>query len=81
MLTISDGYICSIEITPLALNESKEKEYGDAIEFREKCGFPEVASGAQAENILMRFKALSAKYGTIIKIERENAIINIRRMK
>ncbi len=78
MLTIKDGYIRSIEITPLTLNEGNEKEYGDAIEFREKRGFPEVARGVPASKILDRFKDLSAKYGTIVKIEGEKAIIKIR---
>lgn len=77
MLTIKEGYIHSIEITPLALDEGNEKEYGDAVEFREKRGFPEVARGALAVKILARFKGLSAKYGTIVKIEGENAIIEI----
>jgi len=78
MLTIKDGYIRSIEITPLTLNEGNEKEYGDAIEFREKRGFSEVARGVLALKILDRFKDLSAKYGTIVKIEGEKAIIKIR---
>ena len=78
MLTIKDGYIRSIEITPLTLNEGNEKEYGDVIEFREKRGFAEVARGVLASKILDRFKDLSAKYGTIVKIEGEKAIIKIR---
>lgn len=77
MLTIKNGAIRLIEITPLALNEGNEKEYGDAIEFREKRGFSEVARGAQAVKILKRFKDLSAKYGTIVKIEGEKATIEI----
>jgi len=77
MLTIRDGTIRSIEITPLALNEGNQKEYGDAIEFREKRGFSEVARGAQATKILDRFNDLSAKYGTSVKIEGEKAIIEI----
>jgi hypothetical protein len=78
MLTIKDGYIGSIEIFPLELNEGIEKEYGDAIEFREKRGFSEVATGPMSAKILNRFKDLSAKYGTSVKIEGGKAIINIR---
>ncbi len=77
MLIIEDGYVRSMEITPLELNEGNEKEYGDAIEFREKRGFAEVATGALAGNILKRFKDLSVKYGTQVKIEGEKAIIMI----
>ncbi len=77
MLTIKDGTIHSIEITPLALNEGNEKEYGAAIKFREKRGFSDVARGALAAKILGRFKDLSAKYGTSVKIEGGKAIIEI----
>ena len=77
MLTIEDGYIRSMKITPLALNEGNEKEYRDAIEFREKRGFAEVATGALASKILYRFKELSAKYSTSVRIEGEEAIIEI----
>ncbi len=65
------------EITPLTLNEGNEKEYGDAIVFREKRGFSEVARGTLAAKILKRFKDLSAKYGTIVKIEGEKIVIEI----
>ena len=77
MLTIKDGYIGSIEIFPLELNEGIEKEYGDAIEFREKRGFSEVATGPMSAKILNRFKNLSSKYGTSVKIEGGKAIIKI----
>jgi len=77
MLTIKDGYIGSIEIFPLELNEGIEKEYGDAIEFREKRGFSEVATGSMSAKILNRFKNLSSKYGTSVKIEGGKAIIKI----
>jgi hypothetical protein len=77
MLTIEDGYIRSIEIIPLELNEGNEKEYGDAIEFREKRGFSDVATGPMAAKILNRFKDLSAKYDTSVKIKGEKAIIEI----
>ena len=77
MLTIEDGYIRSMEITPLALNEGNEEEYGDAIEFREKRGFAEVATGALASKILNRFKERSAIYGTSARIEGEKAIIEV----
>ena len=81
MLTIKDGYIDSIKIFPLELNEGIEKEYGDAIEFREKRGFSEVATGPMSAKILNRFKDLSAKYGTSVKIEGGKAIIKIRGQK
>ncbi len=77
MLTITDRTVSTIEITPLALNEGNEKEYGDAIEFREKRGFSEVATGALAAKILNRFKDLSAKYGTTVKVKGETAIVEI----
>ena len=77
MLTIKDGYVRSIEISPLALNEGNQKEYGTAIEFREKRGFSEVAVGIQATKILKRFKDLSAKYGATVIIEGEKATIEI----
>lgn len=77
MLTIKDGYIDSIEIFPLELNEGIEKEYGDAIEFREKRGFSEVATGSMSAKILNRFKNLSSLYGTSVKIEGGKAIIKI----
>ena len=77
MLTIKGGAIHSIEITPLVLNEGNEDEYGNAIEFREKRGFSEVATGVQATQILNRFKNLSDKYGSSVKIVGEKAIIEI----
>ena len=77
MLTIEDGYIGSIEIVPLKINEGIEKEYGDAIEFREKRGFSEVATGPMSAKILKRFKDLSEKYGTSIKMEGGRAFIKI----
>ncbi|MCP4723539.1 MAG: CapA family protein [bacterium] len=77
MLTITDGYISTIQISPLALNEGNEKEDGDAVEFREKRGFSEVARGARAAKILNRFKDLSAKYGASVIIEGEKATIEI----
>jgi len=78
MMTISEGYIRTIEITPLKLNEGIEKEYGNAVEFREKRGFSEVADGKLAIKILNRFKTLSAKYDTKVTIIGEKATIEIR---
>lgn len=77
MLSIEDGYIRSIEIIPLELNEGNEKECGDAIEVREKRGFSEVATGPMAAKILNRFKDLSAKYDTSVKLRGEKAIVEI----
>ena len=77
MMTIEDGYIRFIEISPLELDEGNEKEYGNEIEFREKRGYSEVASGPTALKILNRFKLLSEKYGTNVKIIGEKAIIEI----
>jgi len=77
MMTIEDGYIRYIEINPLELDEGNEKEYGNDFEFREKRGFSEVATGPTALKILNRFKNLSEKYGTDVKIIGEKAIIEI----
>jgi len=77
MLTIEDGAVRSIEITPLVLNEGIQKEYGDAVEFREKRGFSEVATGPKASKILNRFQALSEKYGAVVEIKGEKAIIRV----
>lgn len=76
-LTITDGIIRAIKITPLVLNEGNQKEYGNDIEFREKRGFSEVAKGDNAKIILNRFKKLSAKYGTIVNIEGEKAVVEL----
>lgn len=76
-LTITDGKVSSIEISPLSLNEGDQKTYGTPVEFREKRGLSEVAVGNQAAKILNRFKDLSTKYGASVKIEGEKAIVKI----
>lgn len=75
MLTIKNGAVHSIQILPLALNEGSLLGVVDPIELREKRGLSEVATGDPATKILKRFKDLSSKYGAVVIIEGDKAII------
>lgn len=77
MLTIKDGYIRTIEILPLKLDEGADNEYENPVDFREKRGFSEIAEGELAAKILDRFSQLSLKYGTTVKIKDGKAVIEL----
>lgn len=76
-LRIRDGSIRAMEFLPVAIDEGDEQRYGDATEFREKRGFPEIATGDLAKRILEKFKEQSAANNVEIKINEETATYEV----
>ena len=76
-LKIKNGKVRKIEIYPLSLNEGDPDQYGSPIEFREKRGLSELATGNTAKKILERFRLLSAKYETKVTIGAKKAKVRI----
>lgn len=78
MMTINNGYICSIEFIPLKLDEGAEyiADYKKE-DFLARRGLPEVATGILAVNILQRFVDLSKNYSVAVRIEGERAFLDL----
>ena len=73
LVTIRAGRVRSMEVLPLRLDEGRQSEYGDEIEFRQKRGFSDLADGDQGRRILERFAELSRNYGTSVRVEEGRA--------
>jgi poly-gamma-glutamate synthesis protein (capsule biosynthesis protein) len=77
-MTIRCGSIQSIQMIPLDIDEGGEYVGAyNTVEFLTRRGFAEVASGTLATEILERFRTLSEKYGTEVKIKGERAFIDL----
>jgi poly-gamma-glutamate capsule biosynthesis protein CapA/YwtB (metallophosphatase superfamily) len=78
-LSVMDGSVIRMEFIPLTLNEGQDLvEQYDREEFLRRRGMPEVATGAVADSILMRFKELSKRYGTDVDIANGRALLELR---
>ena len=75
VLTIRAGRVSAMEVLPLRLDEGRESEYGDEVEFRQKRGFSDLAAGEQGRRILERFAERSRNYGTSVRLENGRALI------
>lgn len=77
-LTIRGGTVERIEFTPLDLDEGEtyRPDYGD-VEFLSRRGLAQVATGPLADSILLRFRDLSARYGTALTIADGRAVLTI----
>ena len=75
LLTIRDGRVSSMEVLPLRLDEGRESEYGGEVEFRQKRGFSDLATGEHGRRILARFAELSRKHGTSVRLENGRALV------
>ena len=74
-LDIQEGTIERIEFIPLALDEGEPyRSAYDDLGFLMRRGLAEVASDDLADSILIRFRNLSAAYGTSVTIEGDRAI-------
>lgn len=77
-LTVEDGAVTHMEFTPLLLDEGEDLVGKvDHAEFLRRRGFPEIAKRETAQEILERFKTLSARYGADVRIDNERAIVEI----
>ena len=77
-MTIRGGSIQSIQMIPLDIDEGGEYVGAySTVEFLTRRGFAEVAAGTLATEILERFRTLSGKYGTEVKIRGERAFIDL----
>jgi poly-gamma-glutamate synthesis protein (capsule biosynthesis protein) len=78
-LTIRDGAVFRIEFTPLELDEGEayRSDYND-VGFLTRRGLAEVATGDRADEILVRLRELSAKYGSELTIADERAVLELR---
>ena len=74
-VTIRAGRVSAMEVLPLRLDEGREGEYGDEVEFRQKRGFSDLAAGEQGRRILERFAERSRNYGTSVRLENGRALV------
>lgn len=78
VLSIENGSVTRMELTPLALNEGQDLiERYDRTEFLRRRGMPEIATGELADTILLRLRDLSAGYGTELTIVNQRAVLEI----
>ncbi|MCK5651210.1 MAG: CapA family protein, partial [Gemmatimonadetes bacterium] len=78
-LTIRNGTVERIELTPLDLDEGETyRSAYDDLGFLTRRGLAEVATGNVADSILIRLRDLSAAYGTSMRVENRRAILEIR---
>lgn len=77
-MTLRGGAVESIEMIPLDLDEGHEY-VGDysTVDFLTRRGFSEIATGTLASEILERFKSLSARYGSKVRIDGERAFVDL----
>lgn len=71
-VSLSREGVEKVTVTPIVLDEGTEGEH-----FLLTRGYPEVATGDLARQILERFKRLSAVYGTEVAIQGERATIEM----
>ena len=75
---ISKDRILKLEFLPLDLDEGETyRSDFDDLEFLSRRGLAQLATGEQAQSILQRFSALSAKYGTEMEITGIRARVKI----
>jgi len=78
ILTIENAKVRRMEFVPLELDEGGDYEATtDPVAFYSKRGFPEVATGPVAIDILERFQAFSKNHGVDIDIKGERAFLTI----
>lgn len=78
-LTIRNGTVERIELTPLDLDEGETyRSAYDDLGFLTRRGLAEVATGNVADSILIRLRDLSAAYGTSMRVQNRRAILELR---
>ena len=75
LVTIQAGRVRSLEVLPLRLNEGRQSDYNSPIEFRQKRGFSDLATGEEGRRILQRFAELSREYGTRVRLEEGRVLV------
>ena len=77
-VVIRDGRVVEIEFSPLDLDEGEtyRADYDD-LEFLSRRGLAQLARGPLADSIIVRFRDLSAAYGTDLRITDSGARLSI----